>query len=100
MRYSMCKSEYPELHTGTYASQSTPFSTEWTPLSTILWRVGCTHSVWRFTQVYDIVNKASIKFIQISEFRIRNSEFRIRNSELWIDTEMKKRAIWAIVLYK
>ena len=53
-------------------------------LSTILWRVGCTHSVWRFTQVYDIVNKASIKFIQNSEFRIRNSEFGIQNSEFGI----------------
>ena len=51
------------------------------PLSTILWSVGCTHSVRRFTQVYDIVNKASIKFSQNSEFRIRNSEFRTRNSE-------------------
>ena len=48
--------------------------------------------------------KASIKFIRNSEFRIQNSEFgiqnsefRIRNSELWIVTEMKKWAIWAIV---
>ena len=54
------------------------------PLSTILLRVGCTHSVWRFTQVYDVVNEASIKFIQSSEFRIRTSEFGIQNSEFGI----------------
>ena len=34
-----------------------------------------------------------------SEFWIQNSEFRIQNSELWIVTEMKKWAIWVIVLY-
>ena len=42
---------------------------------------------------------ASIKFIQNSEFGIQNSEFGIQNSELWIVTEMKKWAIWAIVAY-
>ena len=57
------------------------------PLSTILWRVGCTRSVWRFTQVYDIVNESVYqvysKFrIQNSEFRVQNSEFRIQNCEL------------------
>ena len=57
------------------------------PLSTTLWRVGCTHSVWRFTQVYDIVNESVYqvysKFkIQNSELRIQNSEFRIQNCEL------------------
>ena len=57
------------------------------PLSTILWRVGCTHSVWRFTQVHDKVNESVYqvysKFrIQNSEFRIQNSEFRIQNCEL------------------
>ena len=66
------------------------------PLSTILLRVGCTHSVWRFAQVYDIVNDSVYQVY--SKFRIRNSEFRIRNSELWIVTEMKKWAIWAIVV--
>ena len=75
------------------------------PLSTILWRVGCTYSVCRFTQVYDIVNESVYqvysKFrIQNSEFRIQNSEFRIWNSELWIVTEMKMWAIWAIVLFR
>ena len=59
------------------------------PLSTILWRVGCTHSVWRFTQVYDIVNDSVYQVnsnfrIQNSEFGIRNSEFRIQNSEFRI----------------
>ena len=59
------------------------------PLSTILWRVWCTHSVWRFTQVYDIVNKSVYqvysKFrIQNSEFSIQNSEFGIQNSEFGI----------------
>ena len=58
-----------------------------TPLSTILWRIGCSHSVLRFTQVYDIVNDSVYqvysKFrIRKSEFRIRNSEFRIQNCEL------------------
>ena len=57
------------------------------PFSTILCRVGCTHSGWRFTQVYDIVNESVYqvysKFrIQNSEFRIQNSEFRIQNREL------------------
>ena len=42
--------------------------------------------------------KASTKFIQNSEFRIQNSEFGIQNSELWIVTEMKKWAIWAVVV--
>ena len=52
------------------------------PLSTILLRVGCTHSVWHFTQVYDIVNESVYQVY--SEFRIRNSEFGIRNSEFRI----------------
>ena len=50
---------------------------------------------------------ASIKFIQNSEFRIRNSEFGIQNwefgiqnSEFRIVTEMKKWAIWAIVVFE
>ena len=38
------------------------------PLNTILWRVGCTHSVWRFTQVYDIVNESVYQVY--SKFRI------------------------------
>ena len=59
------------------------------PLSTILWREGCTHSVWRFTQVYDIVNDSVYQVysklrIQNSEFGIQNSEFGIRNSEFRI----------------
>ena len=52
------------------------------PLSTILFREGCTHSVWRFAQVYDIVND-SVYQVYL-KFRIRNSEFRIRNSEFRI----------------
>ena len=52
------------------------------PLSTILWMVGCNHSVWRFTQVYDIVNNSVYQVY--SKFRIQNSEFRIRNSEFRI----------------
>ena len=57
------------------------------PLSAILWRVGCTQFVCRFTQVYDIVNESVYQVYskfrtQNSEFRIRNSDFRIRNSEL------------------
>ena len=59
--------------------------------------VGCTHFVWRFTKVYDIVNKSVYQVY--SEFGIQNSEFEIQNSELWIVTEMKKWAIWAIVKY-
>ena len=59
------------------------------PLSTIHWRVGCTQSVWRCAQVYDIVNESVYQFyskfrIQNSEFRIQNSEFRIQNSEFRI----------------
>ena len=50
------------------------------PLRTILLRVGCTHSVWSITQVYDIVNKSVYQVY--SEFRIQNSEFRIQNCEL------------------
>ena len=51
------------------------------PLSTILWREGSTHPVWRFTQVYDIVNESVYQDYSISEFGIQKSEFRIRNSE-------------------
>ena len=49
------------------------------PLSTIPWRVGCTHSVWRFTQVYDIVIESVYQVY--SKFRIRNSKFRIVNCQ-------------------
>ena len=97
-----------ELHTGTSTSQSTPILLN-KPLS-ILLRVGCTHYVCRFTQVYDIVNETVYqvysKFriqnsefrIQKSELRIQNSEFRIRNSELWIVTEMKKVWGWIHII--
>ena len=37
-----------------------------------------THSVWCFTQVYDIVNESVYQVY--SKFGIQNSEFRIRNS--------------------
>ena len=81
MRYSMCKREYPELHTRTSTSKVPPILLN-KPLSKILWRVGCTHSVWRFTQVYDIVNESVYQVY--SKFRIQNSEFRIQNSEIKI----------------
>ena len=57
-------------------------------------RILNSESVWRFTQVYDIVNESvyqvyskfripNSKFrIQNSKFRIQNSEFRIQNCEL------------------
>ena len=71
----MCKREYPELHTGTSTSQSTPILLN-KPLSTILWRIGCTHSVWRFTQVYDIVNESVYQVY--SKFRIQNCELSLK----------------------
>ena len=62
------------------------------PLSAIFWRIGRFQSVWRFTQVYDIVNKSVYQVY--SKFRIQNSEFRIQSCELSLKWK-SDRAIWA-----
>ena len=82
--YGLCvKREYPELQKELLLHKVPPILLN-KPLSTILLRVGYTHSVWRFTQVYDIVNDSVYQFYQNSEFGIQNSEFGIQNSEFRI----------------
>ena len=81
MRYSMCKREYPELHTENSTSQSTPYFTEQTLKYNPLERRVYSLCLAFYTSVYDIVNESVYQVYLKFRIQIRNSEFGIQNCE-------------------